>query len=1055
MPQSETKSGSELFIVDNSEADWKVQRYLREWCEIARKIDIATGYFEIGSLLALEPGWQKVDEIRILMGDEVTKRTRQALVDGVAAFESAVKKRLDESIEREKERNDFLVGVPAIVEALKSGKIRCKVYKKNKFHAKAYITTARQEVVGSFCLVGSSNFTFPGLSENIELNVQITGRQVLALQEWYERHWAEAEDVTADILKVIERHVQDYPPFDVYTKSLQEFFRSHEQTVSEWELAGQPDGSSVYPTLDEYQKEAYQSLVEIARKYGGAFLCDGVGSGKTNVGLMLVERLAVHERRRVAIFAPKSALDSVWTPAFRRYLPTLHGAYSNVMLFSHTDLGRQGEFPETLARVRDMADAIVIDEAHHFRNPGIKGITGSTPSRYRQLFDLIESPRGQKQLFLITATPVNNKLDDFRHMAELFTREDDKYFSSRLGIHSLTGYFRRAENSLKKMLAGGSEATGDWRETNLAEAEKFLSTDELFKALVVQRSRAYIKRSQQQRGEGVAIFPVRDRPEVVAYSIKKTYGKLLDIIDEAFKRDRPLFILGIYYPLFYFKGTGVDALAENRQKEVVGLIRIQFLKRIESSTHAFERSCVRLLVKLLAWTERHSEENTEKERLDRWNRRHADLLEWVAQQARIAAGDDEDAEDDLVPDELVEAVESLDRDEYRVEDMLTDTFEDLEQLVVFLTELRRFDVKSDDKVNSLVRLITTDPVLKSHKVLIFTEFADTARHLRTVLDGSGIEGVAEVDSGARVNRADVIARFAPYYNGTSSDGLAAKGLSEIRVLISTDVLSEGLNLQDATRLINYDIHWNPVRLMQRIGRVDRRMNPNIEVQFVKDHPAEKPLRGKVKYWNFLPPEELEILLGLYRRVSHKTLRISKTFGIEGRKLLKPDDDYSALREFNQDYEGRTTPIEELHLEYQKLLADNPGLEQRLVGLPKRVFSGKQHPSPGTKAVFFCYRIPRPDQTVRDAAGDAEWTDAAGDTRWYVWDIATEKIHDDPAAIAALIRSGPETERRLDVDRRTLADTRKSVERHINNTVLKKLQAPVGVKAELKAWMELN
>lgn len=184
--------GSELFIVDNSDADWKVREYLHDWCQLSQAIDIATGYFEIGSLLALDNEWQKVDQIRILMGDEVSRRTKKAFVEGL----EQVKRRLDSSLEAEKEKNDFLVGVPAIVEAIRSGKINCRVYRKEKFHAKTYITHARQAVVGSFALVGSSNFTYPGLSENVELNVQIAGRQVTALQEWYENHWNQAEDVT-------------------------------------------------------------------------------------------------------------------------------------------------------------------------------------------------------------------------------------------------------------------------------------------------------------------------------------------------------------------------------------------------------------------------------------------------------------------------------------------------------------------------------------------------------------------------------------------------------------------------------------------------------------------------------------------------------------------------------------------------------------------------------------------------------------------------------------------------------------------------------------------
>jgi phosphatidylserine/phosphatidylglycerophosphate/cardiolipin synthase-like enzyme len=282
---TETKGG-DVFIVDNSDAEWKVRRYLHDWADLAHQMDIATGYFEIGGLLALDGQWQKVDTFRVLMGEEVTLRTRRAFQDAVAR----ARQTLDRSIEAEKEKNDFLAGVPAIVEALNSRKIECRVYTKEKFHAKAYITHGRHAVVGSAALVGSSNFTFPGITQNIELNVQIRA-EVEQLQEWYERHWQEAEDVTPEILTVIERHIREYTPFEVYAKALQEFFKGHELTAGEWEL----QQSRMYPILDQYQKEGYQALLKIARQHGGAFLCDGVGLGKTFVGLMLIERFAVHD----------------------------------------------------------------------------------------------------------------------------------------------------------------------------------------------------------------------------------------------------------------------------------------------------------------------------------------------------------------------------------------------------------------------------------------------------------------------------------------------------------------------------------------------------------------------------------------------------------------------------------------------------------------------------------------------------------------------------------------------------------------------------------------
>ena len=407
----EKKKGSELFIVDNSDQDWKVLNYLHDWCQLSERMDIATGYFEIGSLLALKNEWQKVDHIRILMGDEVSQRTKKAFELSL----SRAKERLDSGLEVEKEKNDFLKGVPAIAEGIRSGKILCRVYRKDKFHAKAYITHARQVVIGSFALVGSSNFTYPGLSENIELNVQITGRQVNTLQEWYEKHWDDAEDVTEDVLQTIDRHIQDYSPFDIYAKSLQEYFRGHEMTASEWEQ----QESVIYSMLAPYQQEGYHGMLKRAKRYNGALLCDGVGLGKTFVGLMLIERLVMHERKNVVLFVPKAARESVWESTLRRYLPHIFGAYSRLEIYNHTDLMRGGVYPEMLETVRERADVVIIDEAHHFRNTGTKGDKeGEHRSRYWHMFDISAG----KTVYMLTATPVNNSLHDLRHMIELFSR---------------------------------------------------------------------------------------------------------------------------------------------------------------------------------------------------------------------------------------------------------------------------------------------------------------------------------------------------------------------------------------------------------------------------------------------------------------------------------------------------------------------------------------------------------------------------------------------------------------------------------------------------------
>lgn len=1044
------RQGHELFIVDNSVEGWKGLRYLSEWCKISKSFDIATGYFEIGALLALDGSWQQLDRVRILMGSETTHRTRQAILD-------AVRKRaldeLEDRIETEKDQNPFLRGVPGILHALRSGRIKCRIYNKEKFHAKAYITHARMEVVGAQALVGSSNFTRPGLTQNIELNVQIqSAREVAQLQEWFDEYWEEAVDVTDTIVHTIQRHTHEYSPFEIYAKALQEFFRGHELTATEWDETR----SAMFKILDRYQKEAYWTLMKIARQHRGAFLCDGVGLGKTFVGLMLIERLTLHERKRVVLFAPKAVREGVWEPSLKKYLNHIGGIggsedFSNLAVFSHTDLGRKGDFSERFKRIAELADVVIIDEAHYFRNPGGRGDeeTGKNPSRYYRLFDLLDDTTHPKMVFLLTATPINNRLSDFRHMMELFTRRDESYFAQTIGVNHLRGHFNQMEKDLRDRVGQDGVDAAE----HLADAQEILGSHEIFRQLVVQRSRAYARESQIREHKKAATFPERRPPQVADYSIRKTYGGMLDILEIAFAKENPLFTLPLYYPLHWYTGDDkkIDPFEENRQRQVVGLIRTNFLKRFESSVAAFELSCIRLLLKLLAFLHVHSETDDEKKQIEQWETRNDEVLGYAAKRQSELGDEDKQRDEDIVPQEMLDEVEYLSRIEYDVAGMISETFQDLDQIAQFLNEARKFDSKDDDKLQHLIRLLNSDD-LRDQKVLIFTEFAHTARYLKAHLDKAGIEGVEQVDSATGRNRADVIKRFSPYYNGFSVPELRAQGLREIRVLISTDVLSEGLNLQDASRLINYDIHWNPVRLMQRIGRVDRRMNPETERKLLADIPELADSRGKVSFWNFLPPNELDELLSLYQKVTQKTLLISKTLGIEGQKLLHPDDEYDELKnwnKFNEEYEGAKTSVEEMQLEYQELLQSDPNLEERLDQLPGSVFSGRRCASGRSQEVFFCYTIPALDKLK------GEFTEEAGVTRWYLYDLESGKIIDRPEEIVNSIRTKPDTPRNCSIEQKKMLDTRKKVERHIKNTYLKRVDAPIGVKPRLRCWMELN
>lgn len=1045
---SEKQSGAEILIVDNSDTDWKVLNYLREWTEISKQFDIATGYFEIGSLLALENDWQKLDKIRVLMGDEVTKRTRQTLLEGLT-------RQLDDSLENEKEKNDFLKGVPAILEAIKQGKIECRVYAKKKFHAKAYITHSRLTVVGSSALVGSSNFTKPGLTHNIELNVQLR-REVDQLQAWFDKYWNDAEDVSDEVLKTIERHTRDYLPFEIYARALKEYFRRYEIEVSEWEKK-----SRFYNKLDYYQQDGYKALMKIAAKHRGAFLCDGVGLGKTFVGMMLIERLIERDRKRVALFVPKATLEAVWKPALRTHLPKLLGRFSNLEIFSHTDLSI-GRLQEDLKSVKERAEVIIIDEAHNFRNPGLKGTDARDASRYYRMADII----GDKKIFLLTATPINNSLIDLQRLIELFTQKENNYFRN-IGVHSLPAHFRHLEKQLEDSIRGNSPDQPIF-DFNQVEAEQILGNDELFRELVVQRSRSYVRESQKLQGGNMAKFPIREEPRVAEYSIKKTYEKLLDSINKAFSKKEPLFTLAIYSPTSFLK-TGVeeeDIFLVERQKQLVGLIRTLFLKRFESSAEAFRSSCEMLYQKMMAFATKNVETAMEKSKLDRIKRRKEEQFGFFRKTQRALFDDQQDLGDiaelteDIVSPELLASFEVLDREKYNVHAILNATFDDLDQILDFLDEFRTFEPKKDDKLQALIRLLKTDKVLKKHKVIIFSEYMQTARYLFENLKNAGIEGAAEIDGKTKPkDRLAIVRRFSPFYNDSSNAKLASNSEEEIRVLISTDVLAEGLNLQDATRLINYDLHWNPVRLMQRIGRVDRRLNNQIEDEIVKANPDQTEIRGTVVYWNFLPPDELDSLLNLYARVSNKVLKISRVFGIEGKKLLKPEDDYEALKDFNHELEGDESPLEKLHLEYQELLTQFPELDSQLNRLPNRIFSGKKLPDKKTRAVFFCYELPEmPKEAATEnliETNGAEIEILQTVSRWYLYNLETEQIEEDTIKINEIIRCSPDTPRFCVQSQETLVEIRQKVEKYLKNGYLKRVQAPIGTRPILKAWMEIS
>ena len=1011
-------------IIDNRDSNTALESLKRLLPE-SKTLDVATGYFEIGSLLALDSFWNALESVRILMGDETQRRTKKELVESLRKDSNA-------SIERTKEQDDSLQGLFAVRQALQDGNMKAKVYTRAKFHAKAMLMKMKPPHLSDYAMVGSSNFTEPGLCRNLELNLLTTEQhQLQALQSWYEGCWNEAEDVKEEILKVIEPHLKLYTPFEVYAKALYEYYLGKEMPTSSWEETE----SKVYPILDDLQRAGYKQALYIAEQWGGSLICDGVGFGKTYIGLMLIERF-LHDRKRVALIVPKSARESVWEVRLQQYLSDYYGGPytgNQILLLNHTDLPRES-LAENLEKIRQRADVVIVDEGHHFRTPNAQ--------RSQKLYEMIEYAGKNKEVFFLTATPVNNSLFDILHLMEYFTRKERNYFQ-RLGISDTRSYFVKKERAVEIKMGEKNPTDDDevlFPDFDIAEAEKVLREDALFGTLVVQRSREYAKQYFLRTGNGQILFPVREAPKVAKYNLANVYKELFPKIKQSFSKETPFLELTLYNPENNRRDANqIDPKTSNRERQVLGLIRATMLKRMESSYKAFEASCEDMLRNMARFLRYHSPEEWEK-----WKAANADFWEIIETHWKERFQDYEEVEDVEEDDILPDPKQKLSGDEFFLDKIIESVQRDMAELADFLQYIHeRLKEETDAKLQALIKLLNDDDELRSKKVIIFTQYRDTARYLYRQLKDKIGEPIEELDSTSKKNRDVVIKRFSPYYNCTVED--LPQYLSQpIRVLISTDILSEGLNLQDANLLINYDLHWNPVRLMQRIGRVDRRLDAENEKRLGRESCV-------VRYWNFLPPDELDDMLDLYHRVSGKLLRISKTLGIEGKKVLSPEDNFEALRDFNAQYDGVMPFEEKMRLMLVDILKNNPALRDELPRLPKRVFSGKQGGEQRWKGVFAAYRYPA--REVRDDNGISKMV--PGDCKWYFHRFDTGELFEDLEAVHAAIECTADMPRVVQHPINELRNSLKLMEQKRVQPELRNMQALAGEKATLVCWMEIS
>jgi SNF2 family DNA or RNA helicase len=881
------------------------------------RLDVVAAFFNLRGLEALEPEIERLQALRLLLG----KEQEQAFVVGdrlLAELEDAAAR--GETTAREIRRwRDFL----------SRDSVAVRRYGKTFLHGKAYIVHG-VPALGVIGIVGSSNFTGAGLTTNRELNAVLKQESAVRdLQSWFEALWQEAEDYKAELLELLERFTRIYTPYEIYIKVLYEALRDR----LDQEL-GERDEKPSPIALADFQHDGYLAAREILENYGGVLIADSVGLGKTYLTLRLLEDYAYRERQTALVVCPAAVMDTLWRPLLQQFaIP--HEVVSMERV-------SQRDFPveEYAQRFR----VIVVDESHNFRNPDT--------NRWVNLFRVVTNGDSDKKVILLTATPVNNTVFDLYYQLSLITRGDDRFLLIA-GIPDLREYFRQAEQNREALY-------------------------EVLEALAVRRSRPFIRNHYPHAEiDGQRIrFPER-RLHTVRYSLKATYGadlyrQIAEAIEglrlapyqvETYRRE----LLGLRArraePWGLFEDSGESPedtvrrlqealrsseaalrflMAIGRQRALAQILRVLYLKRLESSVEALRISLQRLRDFLSAFLEALSRGRL----LDASSYRR-----WVQQEG---ADEADEGESLMLSKEVWESLPSLDTGLYDVDHIRQDVQADLQTLEAVLSRLEQ--TRTDNKLQTLKELLTSPP-LRGKKVVLFSYFKDTARYLyrqlredKAFLSDLGHARIAIVDSEVKPSeRRDRIARFAPRahrLSGRSPD-------EPIDLLISTDVLSEGQNLQDASVLINYDLHWNPVRLVQRIGRLDRIGSPH----------------DTIDVYNFFPEEDLEELLGILTRLYEKLHAINRTVGLDASVLGETPNpmDFNILRRLAGEEGTTLDELEEASeltvgefLKQDLLRFLKEAGEERLRRIPLGVGTARRARE-GPRGFFAAFRNPRTGQ----------------------------------------------------------------------------------------------
>jgi superfamily II DNA or RNA helicase len=890
-------------ILDNSK-DRKVYEWIEKYIEQGA-IDVVTGYFTIATLAYISNKInQQTSKFRLVLGDIVNfdkeeNRPLDLLNENIT-IEAALKlNRLAQEA----------------VGFLKQDKVLAKTLEPNFCHAKCYIfQPTNNDDRNKYFISGSSNLTEAGIglkqTSNLELNIAETGNnnQYKEILTWFEDLWDKpqahkektilAKDGTSKkvdfkqyLIEAITKIFIEYSPKEIYYKILFELFGNQileiENDPEFNRQVGRLENTAVFNALYDFQKKGVLSLIRMLQKYDGAVLADAVGLGKTWSALAVMKFFQM-QGREVILLCPKKLEDN-----WRRYKEDQDSKFETdklkFFMRFHTDMSQS-----RLESYSDRADKffrddkpklIVIDESHNLRN--------DKANRYKFLVEQILQKNQDVKVLLISATPINNSLNDARNQFKLMVQGDVHGYDSKLGVRNIDYSFKQAQTMFNEWRKDDNPKIGDFIK-KLSGNDFFRLTD----SLLVARTRKMVESQETD-----LIFPVKNKP-VNLFVTPHQLGNF-ETFEELFEHFPPM--LSGYQPAFYLddnSGVKKDVLRDEKLRDrfLVKMIYILMVKRLESSWCSFYSTVEKI-------------KDHHQNALDKIKAYQADKAKPVTLE-----NDAVNLDDDQNDDEFTEAVEQYTLGKKRpisiaeidrvgnLDKFKEDLKKDLDALDKLSVNLQKFAVKLDKEIapasKKSDRLKSCDDKLKAliaeivkkrksgvnnhnPKVVIFTVYRDTAVYLFEQLQARGFEKIAiasgtgsysdDSDSfgcGSRRKQSmeAILERFAPYtklfcekewafnFDKISEQSLDKQGLEAfvewqawivenhpdthlkltkpIDILIATDALSEGQNLQDADMVINYDIHWNPVRIIQRMGRIDRLGSPNEQIFGINFWPSD-------------------------------------------------------------------------------------------------------------------------------------------------------------------------------------------------------------------------